>query len=149
MNRVSHVIIVLCLLISSVSIADPIYKWFDSKGQTHYGSAPPQGTEAKKIDTYGPSSDSAAEIAAHETAAAKNTEQKMAQGKDTPPTPKDDPQAKQEACKQALNEYDQLNNTSHISVTNENGEQEIMEEGQRQTLLREIQNKINTNCSQQ
>ncbi len=37
----------LALLLPSIAVAAPIYRWVDANGQVHYGQTPPQGSDAR------------------------------------------------------------------------------------------------------
>lgn len=55
MHQVRPLILASLLLglASSPVAADAYYRWIGDDGVTHYGSRPPEGVQAEKVDTYG------------------------------------------------------------------------------------------------
>lgn len=83
MHQVRPLILASLLLglVSSPVSADAYYRWIGDDGVTHYGSRPPEGVKAEKVDTYGKgkpansSNSNAAESSAQQGATGAQTDE--------------------------------------------------------------------------
>jgi len=54
--------IFISLMMSVPSFSEDYYRWVDAQGVVHYGSRPPEGVDAVKINTYGKSESESAPL---------------------------------------------------------------------------------------
>jgi hypothetical protein len=134
----------LLLAVSFATLAAPVYKWVDADGQTHFGSLPPEGIQAERVNTSIPSPLSA-EVAAEEPAQTDDAPtQEAIEAK-----VKQDVAAEQEAlltyCTELRTNLAQLQNNPRLR-TQENGEMRRLTEEERQERIGKTQAALEENC---
>ena len=128
-------------LISSASTA-AIYKWKDEQGLVHYGSAPPSGTEAKKmgVSTHFstvPKTKSAPKATANTTKKADAS------------TDKKDPYTQKQhdsLCDKATKDIATLNQSGRLRVKQEDGSSKVMTDKNRTKRQETMQKMIKKHC---
>lgn len=151
MTGIRMIIVIISMLLIGVEVnaaggaSEDIYKWVDAKGQVHYGSVPPLGVNATIVHADGAPSESAV----NEAQAINKTIEQATATSGTPISPINpaDAQAKQAACDNAKAEYEKIVNTPRVATTNEQGNSELLDENNRQTLVDEKQAAANKACA--
>lgn len=144
MTRLQAIGVTVCLLISTVSVADDIYKWVNEKGQVSYGNNPPKGVDARIVTTTGGPSESDV----NEAKAINDSIGSVLSSKPSG-TPLDPAalQAKQEACDAAKAEYEKISSASRISVKDDEGNLQKVDADKRQEMVNERQAAVDKACA--
>jgi len=141
-SRLITLTTVFLLLISGTATA-AIYKWKDKNGQVHYGSMPPQGTQAQKMGvstTFSPPP----ETKAVDKKSPGNSNKAANGGKD-----KKDPYTKEQhatLCLNARKDMDTMNKKGRLRVKQEDGSTAVMSEKDRNARMKTMQDMINKHC---
>lgn len=97
-------IVVVGLLAGTSALAgDPVYKWKDANGQSHYSQQPPDGIKYETISTSGVSTSNATAAAAPGAAAAQ-------------PGTTPGQIARQKSCEQAQKNVDTFTNSAAVAM---------------------------------
>lgn len=98
------------ILAATASAAEPVYKWTDSSGHSHYSQTPPQGQKYQTITPAGPVSDTTPTAPTTDPAAGATTATPPAKG----PTPAQ--VARQKLCDTARSNVQTLANKPIVNM---------------------------------
>lgn len=126
----------VCVLIGTPALAasGKIYKWTDSKGQTHYTQRPPMNTQTEVIKTQTGSSDPVSTTQAAAKPEAKVEEQVSAPAKD------------KERCAIARKQADILKTYARVREKTESGELRYITPEEHAQKLGEANKAIEESC---
>lgn len=151
MNRFLFVLLSLAL---SSAVAAEMYRWVDSQGRVHYSDEPPPaGAKSSKTVTPPPPSSYAP---SGEGVKAKTWQEKdmefrqrqSAQAEAQAKKEKEEADAKQKKqnCENARKSLQALESGQRVSVPNEKGEQQLMDDAARQKAIAEARKAVDTWC---
>ncbi|MGI0118916.1 DUF4124 domain-containing protein [Zooshikella sp. RANM57] len=140
--------LVFCLQIQS-SHADTFYKWVDDQGVTHYGTRPPEGSNAESVNTHAqkPGNQEKATKQLEETKAEQAYQTK--EEKEEERFQKDLTAAKQERkkqCEEARQNKVQLTLKSRVKMKMEDGSVKMLSEEERQEQIKQADEAIKEFC---
>lgn len=138
----------LLLALAAPAMAGSIYKWVDAQGTTHFGTQPPQGVEAQRVNpvisqpaTPAPAAPASPASEAANAGAAKQAEIE----KDVKAQIAAEQERLESHCLQVRTNLAQLQNNPRVRVE-ENGETRRLTEEERQSRIAEAQKTISENC---
>ena len=131
------------ILAAAASAADPVYKWIDSTGHSHYSQTVPQGQKYQTITPAGTVTDTAAATPAPATAAtAGATPAKPAANSPTPAQI-----ARQKLCESAHTNVQVLTNSPSVNLDiYGNGKPQQLTPAQQTEQLNKAQRQVETYC---
>ena len=129
---------VMGLLITTAAVAAPgkVYKWTDSKGQTHYSQHPPLNTETQVIKTQAGHSDPV-DYSASSSAAEKKPENV---------SPTVAPAKDKERCEMARKNAETLKTYARIRIKGDDGEFRYITPDEHAQKLDEANKAIEESC---
>ena len=138
MNLKSVLTVCVAFSISVAAFAAPnkVYKWTDSKGQTHYAQNPPYNTDTEVLKTQTGHSDPV-----NYSASSANAEKKV----DAAPV-KDAPAKDKERCENARKNVETLKTYTRIRVKGEDGEFHFITPEEHAQRLAESNKAIEESC---
>ncbi|MBU1237063.1 MAG: DUF4124 domain-containing protein [Gammaproteobacteria bacterium] len=137
-------------LLAGPAVAEGVYKWVDSQGHTHFGSAPPPGKNAKRLEvrssTPDPDPDTSAQTSRGWREQLELSNQRRQQARE-----KEQEAAKQQGesaqrCAWARQTVDSLNRGGARYRLNAQGEREYLDDGQRQAALDSANQRVAQYC---
>lgn len=137
------IISAIFLLVITSNLSAAIYKWKDEAGQVHYGSMPPQGTQAEKMG-----------VSTTFTAApAKQANSKGGDKQGNQPAngkkPEDDGYTQKQhdtVCKNARKDLETMNKSGRLRVKQDDGSSSVMTDKQRQERIKSMQAMVKKHC---
>lgn len=130
-----------CAFISILSYAQPVYKWQDAKGATHYTQTPPPaGANAKTVDVRSRTN-------LQPVTLAPSVADTSTQATNKAPAAPQKPRLKAEDCQQLRNTLDTLNTGRRIYESDKNGERAYLTEEQRTERISTYTKNLAEACS--
>lgn len=142
----------LAALAFNLAVAPPalaeIYKWTDADGKTVYSEKPPPGGAATVVNPHAGKASPEAQERLRSTIEQSRQEDEADQATEAE-TAATDAKAKEKkhACEQARVVLEQLTRSTRMQYVDENNERAFLSEEQRQSRLRDANEKIKEYCS--
>jgi hypothetical protein len=135
------------LLAGTVWAGNGVYKWVDAEGRTHFGSQPPPGGKAQKLDIRPsvPAPVDPPAAASWQDQLRRSGELRHQQQQEAAEQAKKARAAEQE-CQAARRALDLLGRERPVYRTNAQGEREYMEDDQRQAAMDAARQRAETAC---
>ncbi len=130
MNR--FLIAAMLLALAAPVAAQPLYKWVDKDGKTHYSDTPPANQETKQLST-GSGATSAAAPAKGYVARDKDLEKGRQDSREAAKKSDDSAKlaaAKDEQCQRLRSAYQQFSDGGRIHKYNDKGERVLLEDSE-------------------
>lgn len=138
----------LLLLLSSLALAAPIYKWVDEQGITHFGSEPPSGHQVERVstNTFQPPmpEKSAAQLAAEAEQASSKTQAQI--DREVRKQVAEEAAALKKYCANVRHNLAQLENNPRV-LAEIDGKPTRLNEEERQARIAEMKQVIRERCT--
>lgn len=141
-------VVALALLVSTAAAAaEPIYKWVDAEGKTHFSSRPPPGRKLEPMTLHPSTPDpvDAPATASWQDQLQRSGEQRLQRQQQSEKEAKEKKLADQD-CQAARRALNMLGGDRPVFRTNAAGEKEYLEDNQRQAALEAAQQRVATAC---
>jgi hypothetical protein len=144
--RTALVVAVLCA--AAPSQADPMYKWVDEKGITHFSSDPPPDGKGQKIDVkpMPPSSTRAPQRPEDWSARASEMREQRLQKEKKEEDARREAERDKSRCLSAQDALEQLRSGRRLYTMNERGERVYMDENEHAAQTAKVQGNIQKYC---
>jgi len=134
----------LLLALATPAMAGSIYKWVDAQGGTHFGTQPPQGVQAERVNPIvsQPSTPPTRNKQAAEDGASEKQQEVETRVKEEIAN---EQEALESYCLQVRSNLVQLQNNPRVRIEEE-GQLRRLSEEERQAKIAEAQKALSENC---
>ena len=139
----------MCVLVATHAAADGVYKWTDESGRVHFGSTPPPGKKAERLNTSAtntPVDASSAKPTTWQEQLDLSNQRRQAATEKEAETAKKRQQADQR-CQQARYALDSLERGGARYRINDQGEREYLSDSERQAARDAAAERVRTYCN--
>jgi hypothetical protein len=151
-NKIFNALLMICWLsIVAVPAAAQVYKWVDDKGVTHYGERPPQGKDARALESRPaasppPPATSPGSGAQDWQAKEQDLRRRRVAAEQAEDRQKQQDKATATWCSQARDQLKQLQAAGSVYHLNDKGERVFQSDAERNATLARYEQQIAQHC---
>ncbi len=133
-------------LLAGPAGAEGVYKWVDDQGRTHFGSTPPTGKKAEKLNAQSSAEPAASGSTGNWQQQLQLSNERRQLARDKVQESSKNQQEANQRCLAARNALDTLDRERPIYRVGGDGEREYMDDGQRQAVREAANQRVATYC---